>query len=184
MPAPDILTFRFNKDNNKLCYVVPPQSLEDGLRTAKENFQDELYDVVPSRINICVNAVVAGTRQHIRISPASWTIVLSKLRPYEVLDIMVQSSPARVPDIVVYSEDGIEKLPRYEDVRDKADPDDFLAPSCAPSPKVKSIPLETIRAAQRYPRRTPSPSRPSQPKNSSSSSFTDIAKAIFGKSSS
>ena len=28
MPAPDILTFRLDKDNNKLCYVVPPQTLE------------------------------------------------------------------------------------------------------------------------------------------------------------
>ena len=28
MPAPDILTFRLGKDNNKLCYIVPPQSLE------------------------------------------------------------------------------------------------------------------------------------------------------------
>ena len=151
---------------------------------ARENFQDELHDVAPGRITICVNAVVGGTRQHIRISPASWTIVLSKLRPYEVLDIMVQSTPARVPDIVVYSEDGIEKLPRYEDICEKADPTDYLAPSCASSPQVKSLPLETIRAVQRYPRRTPSPSRPSQSKNSSSSSLSDFAKALFGKGSS
>ena len=68
--------------------------------------------------------------------------------------------------------------------KEKADPDDYLAPSCAPSPQVKSIPLETIRAAQRYPRRTHSPSRPSQPKNSSSSSLSDFAKALFGKGSS
>ena len=28
MPAPDILTFRLDRNNNKLCYVVPPQTLQ------------------------------------------------------------------------------------------------------------------------------------------------------------
>ncbi|KAI1787827.1 hypothetical protein LXA43DRAFT_1027668 [Ganoderma leucocontextum] len=172
MPAPDILTFRLNKGNNNFCYVVPPQSFEDGIRAAKDNFE-ELRHVDPTRITICVNALVANQRQHIRVSPASWPIVVAKLRPYEVLDIIVHPSP--IPDIVIHSEDGIEKLPRYEDIRDKTGSDDFLAPSRHSSP-------QTI---QRYSRRSPSPSpRSSHSKNSSSSSLTDIAKAIFGRGSS
>ena len=185
MPAPDILTFRLDRNNNKLCYVVPPQTLQDGLRVAKENFE-ELAHIAPNRITICVNAVVANQRQHIRISPASWPVVLSKLRAYEVLDVIVHSPS--VPDIVVHSEDGIEKLPRYEDIPEKQKTgfDDYLAPSCPSSPRVKTLPIETIRAAQRAAGRTPSPSpsRSIHSKNSSSSSLSDIAKAIFGRGSS
>lgn len=194
---PELITYRLGEKN--FCYIPPPKTYEvrchhssfksktqwytaqDAIQAAKTNYK-ELKDVDPSRFTFCIIAVVAGQRQHIRISPSSWPIVLTKLRRYEVLDILVE--PDTLPDIIVHSATDIDSLPTYEDIREKSGTDDFLAPSRHPSPQVKSIPLETIRAVQRYPRRTPSPARSSPSRSSSpSSSLTDLARSIFGRSS-
>ncbi|KAI1787826.1 hypothetical protein LXA43DRAFT_1027666 [Ganoderma leucocontextum] len=158
MPAPHIVVFRLHEGKNcQCCYVVPPQSFEDGVRAAKDNFE-ELRHVDPTRITICIVTLVDNQRQHVRVSPASWPSFVADLPPYILLDIIVHPPP--IPDsIVIHSEDGIEKLPKYGDIRDKT--------------------------VQRYSRRSSSPSpRSSHSKNSSSSWLTDIAKAIFGRGSS
>ncbi|EJF57599.1 hypothetical protein DICSQDRAFT_157294 [Dichomitus squalens LYAD-421 SS1] len=177
----DLITYRLGAKN--YCYIPPPKTYEEALSAAKTNYK-ELKHVDEDCITFCVIATVAGVKQHIRVSPASWPIVVSKLHRYEVLDIVLQfDDDDTIPDIIVHSAKDVESLPTYEDIREKTGMDDFLAPSCHSSPQVKSIPLETIRAVQRYPRRTPSPARSSHSKSSSpSSSLTDLAKSLFGRS--
>ena len=134
---------------------------------AKEEFE-EIRDIDPSRISICVNGVVTGRRQLIRVGPAAWDAVMDSLSRYEILDILVKN-----PRIVVNTPDSFfDTLPNYEDVKKASGNDDkLISASRAPSPLSGNT---ALRSSSRSSSR--SPSRPQKPK-------TDWAKTIsfFGR---
>ena len=147
----------------------------------------QLAHVEPERIAICVNGIVNKERKHVRIGPMAWAAVVPTLARFEVLDIFVKpAESAKTPQIVVNGINAVDvdALPNYEDVKEKCGATDFLSPSRAPSPYMKQLSLDEIRAASRPSSRSPSHSQSrSSPSSTreSSPSITDWAKSLFGK---
>ena len=137
----------------------------------------ELLAFSPERITICVNGYVSKEKKHIRIGPMAWPAVVPTLHQYEVLDIFVRPE-SEVPKIVVTTPPpvDVDALPKYEDVKEKCGSVDFISPSRAPSPRMKQLPINEIRAgtcsATNNAPRPPSPS---------GMSISDWAKSLFGK---
>lgn len=139
-------------------------AVQQGIAHAREVFPS-LAQVPSDAISICVNGIVAGNRQLIRISPMSWPDVLPSLARYEVLDILVDSSA-----IAMGAPIDPDSLPNYEEIKARTDSAGKLlsgSSSSASSPSyIKNAPLAQLRAASR---------------TSGSSSQSNLAKSLFGK---
>ncbi|EIW54557.1 uncharacterized protein TRAVEDRAFT_23578 [Trametes versicolor FP-101664 SS1] len=179
MPAPDVLTYRYN---GTMVYVTPAATYEEGIRFARQVFP-ELAAVAPEHILISVNGIVNKQRQLIRIGPMAWkTVVFSRAR-FEVLDVTLDpsaSSPSYdcdKPEIVVSDADA---LPEYDSVK-KLHPDeaDFLVPSRAPSPPMLHGANKPMANHRNGRARSHSPT-PSTTSNDSCSTL-DWARSLFGK---
>lgn len=98
----DVITYRLD---DQMIYVPLSLSWSKALKQAQHSFES-LAHVDERQITFSVNVVNDGKRRSVRISPPAWQSIASNLAQYEIIDIVVLSTP----DVVVTD---VDAPPRY-----------------------------------------------------------------------
>ncbi|KAJ8586424.1 hypothetical protein M405DRAFT_743643, partial [Rhizopogon salebrosus TDB-379] len=83
----DIITYRLN---DKMMYVPPAENFDQAVTFARSAFDNELTGVHNSRISFSLNVLTNGKQTSMGISSVAWAVVVSRLEPYEIIDVHVQ----------------------------------------------------------------------------------------------
>jgi len=90
---PDILTYRYD---SRMVYVLPAETYDKAIDLAQETFP-ELRDVERNRIHLEVRVVLTRSsnehRQTAEIGRSVWSVVVSTLAQYEIIEIRLANPP-------------------------------------------------------------------------------------------
>ncbi|EPQ55031.1 hypothetical protein GLOTRDRAFT_111103 [Gloeophyllum trabeum ATCC 11539] len=107
--SPDTVTYRLD---GEMVYVPPASDHQGAVAIAVQQFPDKLGTIDHGNISFCINSVLHHETRKVRISPMSWSTVISTLARYEIIDIVVQpkvtvEAPTEAPPQYASEEDEV-----------------------------------------------------------------------------
>ncbi|KAG2366726.1 hypothetical protein BDR07DRAFT_1327772 [Suillus spraguei] len=87
-PTPaDVITYRLN---NRMVYVPPAENFDQAVTFARSAFEGDLTGIDKSRISFSLNVLANGKKSSVNISREAWSMIMSHLVQYEIVDVHVQ----------------------------------------------------------------------------------------------